>query len=551
MEPEQCMHAHPQQMGCALLKLRFTVEGYIIFYMQSDHARKMATYWRVVGIMLLVLAIPLSILVGLSPVPSRRSIYSFDYLSVIRSSAQTVSMLIIGIGGLYCLRRAKRLRLVVAGAGRVASAAEGSSRVLYLRPFSEDKRSAKLVGQLWGQTVEEEIAEALLVLGELIALGDPNDPIPHLGAKRRYVDSAEWQAQVLSEAQSSDWIVMHAIASPGVRWEIENIVSRCDPQRLVLIVPDATRYKTFVEDTVQFFPHALPPTAPLGERRARKFVTGIIHFDIAWRPQVAECRPSFLHRKPILSGVRAALHTLLLCNKLSAKPETSWNKAQTALLFGFVVCFFAACVIFVGPSLYRDARIFFFPTDRVLAEIRKEWVNDPLFVRHFAGLKPADAEISMRNLVVRGLPGLSAERLSARYTVIRKLLDTADATDCVLIAQGDRDATVRNFRILSESDLRAYFSGAKEAAQVALSGSPIDAPTNTQFDAAVEVMRAQVGSDRVLEVVQLFQNPSGVTPADLCAAYKLWISSILALDEPHRSVLIRADLSSTPPVQGR
>jgi len=122
-------------------------------------------------------------------------------------------------------------------------------------------------------------------LGRVAAIGEPGSP-PVLGVDNVYVSDDGWQAKVLNLARGAKLVILTAGTTPGVLWEVENILREVPPSRLVLNIPGMTperrrkRFAAFRDMAGHLFPHGLP-----GELKARA-----IAFEDDWTP-VAEQPP--------------------------------------------------------------------------------------------------------------------------------------------------------------------------------------------------------------------------------------------------------------------
>ncbi|MES1201724.1 MAG: hypothetical protein ABUS57_09795 [Pseudomonadota bacterium] len=136
------------------------------------------------------------------------------------------------------------------GANRAAAAfADGMARrryqkvrdwddrkpILFLRNFTQDQRKAPVqtangfLGWLTGigraRTLDEILLEHASPYGPVIAIGDPNDPLPPLGAARIFVSHDDWRGVVSGLAASAQAIIMCPTSTEGVRWELDHLVS--------------------------------------------------------------------------------------------------------------------------------------------------------------------------------------------------------------------------------------------------------------------------------------------------------------------------------------
>lgn len=165
--------------------------------------------------------------------------------------------------------------------------------ILYLRPFTEDKDIILVYSGGRDQTIWadlgnpkamwtvlkkifsreywrvkkdrpiEIIAYFAKAFGKIAAIGEPCSP-PILGADNVYVSDADWQEKVLALAKGSNLVILNAGTSPGVLWEVENMVATVPPSRLIILIPGMTkggrrrRYRAFLEAAEHLFPKGLP-----------------------------------------------------------------------------------------------------------------------------------------------------------------------------------------------------------------------------------------------------------------------------------------------------
>ncbi|MBX2798157.1 MAG: hypothetical protein KTR31_10820 [Myxococcales bacterium] len=119
--------------------------------------------------------------------------------------------------------------------------------VVFLRAFDQD--AARLgpgladpmalwpVGVGRSRTLDEVLLEHASPRGPLLAIGDPRDPTPPLGAARLYVhgDDDAWQAVVTQLVRASALVVLCPNESAGVRWELELLASEGDRVRVLYL----------------------------------------------------------------------------------------------------------------------------------------------------------------------------------------------------------------------------------------------------------------------------------------------------------------------------
>jgi len=125
--------------------------------------------------------------------------------------------------------------------------------ILYLRSFSDDVREIRSLRQLEGRITanpgslnfEEAIALPLARVGPLIAVGQPGETVPSVGAAKEYFDPGTWHEGVLDLIRKARIIAIGLGPSRGVRWEIEQIVREGHLDRTIVILPPAGRARTF------------------------------------------------------------------------------------------------------------------------------------------------------------------------------------------------------------------------------------------------------------------------------------------------------------------
>ncbi|MET0182892.1 MAG: hypothetical protein ABW199_08415 [Caulobacterales bacterium] len=133
--------------------------------------------------------------------------------------------------------------------------------VIFLRAFDQD--DAKLhaltrdafvkfpAGVGHPRTLDEILLEEASPYGPVIAIGDPRDPTPPLGAARIFVanEGADWQSVVSQLVSACKAIVMCPTTSAGVKWELELLArSNATSKTIFLANPEIP-----VEETTPLF----------------------------------------------------------------------------------------------------------------------------------------------------------------------------------------------------------------------------------------------------------------------------------------------------------
>lgn len=182
--------------------------------------------------------------------------------------------------------------------------------VLYLRSFTDD-RSVLPADSIRFKTYEQVLADAAQKSGPFVAIGDPREEMPELGAARMYTGD-EWKDVVIKFMEASQIVIMQVGGSEGLLWEVQQVVSRISPDKFILCLPiDVNRtgyaqeqYNLFRKNTTGVFPKPLPEF--IGDSR-------LLYFDDNWLPQpLPLCEASeFLNQ--LLQTTQPNSKTLIKC----------------------------------------------------------------------------------------------------------------------------------------------------------------------------------------------------------------------------------------------
>lgn len=150
--------------------------------------------------------------------------------------------------------------------------------IVFLRAFDQD--AAKLparsrdplvkfpAGCGEARTIDEILLEHASAYGPVIAIGDPRNPTPPLGAARVFVpgEGTGWQHVVTSLLAASNAVVMSPGAGQGVQWEIDLLAGAQGRLRVILLAnPELTAEQNLALFARLMSDHELPK---LGARQA-------------------------------------------------------------------------------------------------------------------------------------------------------------------------------------------------------------------------------------------------------------------------------------------
>ncbi|MFB4421948.1 hypothetical protein C5F59_012750 [Streptomyces sp. QL37] len=196
----------------------------------------------------------------------------------------------------------------------------GERYLLYLRPFAIDPVMALPPDEVPGWytrspfeltgTHEEFLVRQFRGLGRVVAVGQPGEPLPALGAERGYLPVDKWKDTVSGLIQGAHAVIMTAAPGPGTAWEFTEVLRTTTPDRLLLLIYEDEMYQAFQEAAADEyatrssagtgvdwpplprFPD-LPPPAPHTKGIRWDFpLKGILSFDGRWCPRFTRFPPT-------------------------------------------------------------------------------------------------------------------------------------------------------------------------------------------------------------------------------------------------------------------
>ena len=154
----------------------------------------------------------------------------------------------------FIVKRRRRLQL---DAGALL-AIDDRAPIVHLRSFGDDEvqiqsiagdATKSIFGRfdmastfktrlLWQNVrLEEALAGIARSFGPFIAIGEPNEDMPDIGAARAYLGDDQWQERVAEWMQKSILITMVGGVTPGLLWELDHLLKHGDPGKLIIFFP--------------------------------------------------------------------------------------------------------------------------------------------------------------------------------------------------------------------------------------------------------------------------------------------------------------------------
>ena len=193
---------------------------------------------------------------------------------------------------LWLITYGRRMR--VSGAERVL-AEDVRAPIVYLRPFDADQAQ---IANRWSsrlrispregleKTYEQRLARTLREIGPFVAVGDPTESLPLIGAARVYAADEEWQETVDELTARAGVLLVHAGEGDGLAWEFQHVTELDAPERVILSLPllakrkepsRQERFDAFRRRSGDAFPRPLPET--IGHCQ-------FLYFDADWTPRL-------------------------------------------------------------------------------------------------------------------------------------------------------------------------------------------------------------------------------------------------------------------------
>jgi hypothetical protein len=148
--------------------------------------------------------------------------------------------------------------------------------VLYLRSFEADDVMAASTGD--GDSAEEALVAALSMTGPVVALGEPGEALPPLGAARAYTADAHWQLHISDWAEEARLIVLLAGRTDAFWWEVRHLAASGALGKSIFLLPGGKAYASFRDRFIETVPGTGLPAALKGTDTLFS-VAGILRFE--------------------------------------------------------------------------------------------------------------------------------------------------------------------------------------------------------------------------------------------------------------------------------
>jgi len=221
------------------------------------------------------------------------------------------------------------------------------SPVLYLRSFKDDDVTSQPMrdpGLPISFTEEEHLVEVLKDFGPCLAIGQPGETLPDLGAARIYVPDDAWKDKVQELLISSKLVVLRAGETPNFLWEVEQSIRSGRPENIIFLMPRGkTVYNQFRKLANRYFPKQLPEDSGIpNSSQGIGSLHGYFYFDEDWTPHFTEFKFDIPYWKrsmafPIKYVIRSSLRPIYERFNIPVPQEEKLNWVIVGLSFLIVI----------------------------------------------------------------------------------------------------------------------------------------------------------------------------------------------------------------------
>jgi hypothetical protein len=143
---------------------------------------------------------------------------------------------VIGITGMFLWLRGQRF---AAPSGVDVLQNDQRPPVTYLRSFGKDQEFVPGATSWLGiptPTDEQLLANLLQQIGPVVAIGQPGEDLPKLGAARFYVGNDNWKDEIQKLLERSAVVVLRAGDTDGFWWEFRRTLKQVAPTKVFIFL---------------------------------------------------------------------------------------------------------------------------------------------------------------------------------------------------------------------------------------------------------------------------------------------------------------------------
>ena len=507
---------------------------------------------KILGIILLIMGIIILRLTIRETLWILTEAFNIEFLKDSSISGFTIGAIkggfagIIGFGGILLFIHAKKLKTAA-----FAKTLEHDDRppVLYLRSFKDDpvmgRPTTFSISLPSVTTLEEQLALVLNEIGPFIAIGKPGERLPHLGARRYYVDVADWQAKISELMKQSRLVILRLGKTKGFWWELKTAAATVSPERLVMLVPfKRKKYDEFKAEANLILSNPLPEYS--GHYNYYLGFTGLIYFDpdgtahftrppSIWSMKSWRCARIV---KPLMPYFKQVFRPVFRNLDIPwVPPKASFI---TLIVSGFGLIALAGAIGMFSYLLFTSNKTGSIDTAVIPCA---ENFNHPEILSALSNYSQEEVRQQARQLSSKGLHRLENAKLLNRTLIMRDLIFAADNHLCAELVKGT--ITPSNLQSLLEKldpKFKAAFCEIAFEAMLAelRQVAPPETLTESEVDEALVNLMQSVPETDANRMVSLLDTLNQADDIEACWLGKKLYGTIYTMEEPYRSNLARA-----------
>lgn len=252
-------------------------------------SRLAARLWQLLGVMLVTVTFTIIIITFIGAIAFR---FIAGEVSILLLAIATVVTYVLREYVINALWGAGRASLKFGRQLRAVTAHELVTQdtrppILYLRSFKDDNVESSVDYQedLALETAEEQLKRILSKFGPVIAIGQPGEEVPSLGAARFYVSDDEWQTVITNLMLRAQLVVLRIGFTKGFWWEWQTAIQKVKPDRLLFLITEDWIYDRFRRSANKHLPCPLPKYT--GDLTRIYGIRGLLYFEPDWTPHVS------------------------------------------------------------------------------------------------------------------------------------------------------------------------------------------------------------------------------------------------------------------------
>jgi len=347
---------------------------------------------------------------------------------------------------------------------------ENAPAILYLRPFGDDKLTAKEINVFLrpGVSEEEALVSVLDDIAPVLCVGRPSDIYLPDGAARITIPSDTWKEKVAELVQKAELVVLRLGKTDGVLWELQYCLENLDPRKLVLILPNFDSASDLVNVRDILKRQGIDCISSLGGtgRKNKGSIQGFLYFDehgqAIYRPiKISRMEAWFV---PLEDKIKEALRGV--CTKFGLKVKKRIGRPGIIVLCGFYV-FFTVMILLNSYFTFKIVEHGRFPQD--LVEAGQEIENVEETMDGWSSKAKADY---LFFLFLNGLMFQEDENIAAFYTWEAGLMNGINSREYELLIGNADGYPVRYLTLAkkycSDEEYREFIAYLKQCIELFL-----------------------------------------------------------------------------------